>query len=607
MARYTIGIDLGTTNIAVAYQELGEAASEPVIFKIPQIIEEGEHRELETLPSFLFFASTTELKQGTLDLPWANNRDFCVGFYARKKSSESPNRTICSAKSWLSVSHVERLSPILPWNQEDNRQKLSPVETTKRYLEHLKDSWNYKMAQDTQELLFENQEIILTVPASFDAVARDLTIQSAEFAGIQVTLLEEPQAAFYAWIQGNMSSWRDLVNLGDRILVCDIGGGTTDFSLIEVTEKSGNLELSRIAVGNHILLGGDNFDLALAYFLSAKLKKEKKIQIDQHQMAGLTHACRNAKEKLFSDPNMSPQNITILGRGTSVIGGSITTELTYDNVTRVILDGFLPLCSIKDSPQSKARTGLREFGLSYESDPAITKHLASFLSTHLCKEGGGNIQVPSLVLFNGGVCKASVIQQRILGTLSQWNSNDDKEPVCLLGSHLDLAVATGSCCYGKVARSGEGFRIKAGSPHTYYLGIESNQPAVPGFSPPLQGLCVVPFGMEEGTEAQIPYSGLGLVVGESTVFRFFASNSRKKDKIGQILDDIQSCDVSELPELFTEIPIENSQTTPGTLVPIHVRTILSNLGTLEVWCIDNEGKNEWKLEYELRAVNVDLN
>ena len=605
MSQFIIGIDLGTTNIVVSYLKPSREQPKAQIFKIPQIIEEGECQDLDTLPAFLYAPTESEFTQGSLDLPWASDRTFCIGTLARKKASLVPENTIASAKSWLCASNVERLSPILPWTQTDPDRRISPLEATRRYLEHVKDSWNHLIGQGNDESLFENQQIIVTVPASFDAAARELTVKAAELAGFAVTLLEEPQAAFYAWLQGHDQTWRKLIAPEDRVLVCDIGGGTTDFSLIEAYEEDGNLGLKRIAVGNHILLGGDNLDLALAFYLANKLKQEKGVHLDTYQMTGLTHACREAKEELSNNPESQPLKITVLGRGSSVIGGSVTTELSYKDLQSAILEGFFPECNFEDAPVKQQTSGLREFGLNYESDPAITKHLAFFLHSHNRTSGKDTGTLPTAILFNGGVSKSELLQRRIVSTLNGWLSDPESEMTVLTGAHPDLAVAIGACWYGHVCQ-GNAIRVKAGSAQSYYIGIESTMLAVPGYKPPVRGLCVVPFGMEEGTELDIPFSGIGLIVGEATTFRFFAANNRKEDRVATILDDIESLDVHELPTLGAELPADDPQAAPGTLVQIRLKSILSEIGTLQIWCIEENGDRKWKLEYELRNLeNVD--
>ena len=605
MSRFIIGIDLGTTNIVVSYLDASTDSAIPQLFKIPQLIEEGEYKEFDALPAFLYIPGETEFTPGSLDLPWNSNQTFCIGAYARKKSSTVPENTISSAKSWLCVSNIERLSPILPWNQQNPDRKVSPLEATKRYLEHIKDSWNYSIGQDNEKDQFQSQNIILTVPASFDAAGRELTVKAAELAGFSVTLLEEPQAAFYAWLQEHDLNWRDFVKPDDKVLVCDIGGGTTDFSLIEAYEENGNLGLKRIAVGNHILLGGDNLDLTLAYYLANKLKQEKGIQLDTYQMTGLTHACREAKEKLTDNPESSPLKITVLGRGSSVIGGATSIQLAYEDLKNAILEGFFPVCNLKDAPVRQQTSGLREFGLNYESDPAITKHLASFLNSHskVSKENAPSI--PEAVLFNGGVSKSDLLRKRIVLTINQWQNQSKKDIHVLTDAHPDLAVAIGACWYGHVCQ-GNAIRVKAGSPQSYYIGIESTMPAVPGFTPPIRGLCIVPFGMEEGTEYDIPFSGLGLIVGQATSFRFFAGNNRKEDQIADILDDIESLEVHELPALTADLPADDPETSPGTLVQIHLKSVLSEIGTLQIWCIEENGNRKWKLEYELRSLDLSM-
>ncbi len=601
MCKYIIGIDLGTTNVAVSYLDPTAEDLEPRIFNIIQVSQFGECEERETLPSFIYLPGSGEFTHGSLDLPWSSDRQFSVGTLARDNASAMPGRTVSSAKSWLCASNVDRLASILPWAAEESENKLSPLEASKLYLEHIKDAWNYTMASDDDDNRIEQQKIILTVPASFDAVARELTVQAAQSAGLSVTLIEEPQAAFYSWLQKNQENWRDSVVPGDRIVVCDIGGGTTDFSLIEVVDDGGNLGLTRIAVGSHILLGGDNLDLALAYSVANELERTKGLHLDNYQIAGLTHACRGAKEILFNTPQSSPQKITVLGRGSSVIGGTINTELTMEMVERTLMDGFFPACELGDKPSLETRTGLRVFGLNYESDPAVTKHLAAFLSSHCLPANADRPELPSGILFNGGVTKAKPLRTRITDALMDWKDGDGDINVLDVETP-DLAVAAGACWYGYVSL-GKAIRIKAGSPHSYYVGIESSMPAVPGFKPRMQALCVVPFGLEEGSEVNIPFSGLGLVVGERTEYRFFASNTRKTDQPGEMIDDIERADVRELPVLSAELPADD-ETPSGTVVPIHLNAFLSEIGTLQLSCAEHAGKRNWKLEYELRAADT---
>ncbi len=588
-ARYIIGIDLGTTNTAVAWLDTHTEDAEPQIFHVPQVTELGETDEMETLPSFVYLPDPPDINEGALDLPWAEARDYSVGQFARKNASTLPGKVISSSKSWLCANNVDRTSPILPWNRNNPERQLSPVAAARTILEHIRDAWNATFTDD--DARFAEQEIILTVPASFDAVAREFTVKAAVEAGLNITLLEEPQAAFYSWLQTNADKWREIVMPDDLVLVCDIGGGTTDFSLIEVLDEEGEMSLRRVAVGKHILLGGDNMDLTLAYSVAQKLQQEQNMQLDQWQIAGLTHACREAKEKLLADPDAGPQTLTVLGRGSSVIGGTITTELNFEQVQTTLLDGFFPACRVSEKPQERQVSGLRTFGLDYAQDPAVTKHLASFLVEH-CKE-----EMPTSILFNGGVSKANLLRNKVMNTLSSWIEGGNLD--LLVNDQPDLAVALGACWYGNVRR-GNAIRIKAGSPQSYYVGIESTMPAVPGFIPPVQALCVVPFGLEEGSSLDVPYSGLGLLVGASTEFKFFGSNKRPDDEAGTILPNAD--ELEELPALAAELSAEDDATPPGTLVPVHLKTTLTEIGTIQVWCVEDGGEHSWRLEYQVRGL-----
>jgi len=598
MPRYYVGIDLGTTNTVVYFIDTALDEVEPQIFKIPQITDFGEITEKDTLPSFLYLPDNKEVPKDGLVLPWNSDIDFSVGEFAKKNASKMPGKVISSSKSWLCASNVDRLSPILPWNSNKSEKQLSPVEATKRILEHIKDSWNSIKAEDSAENSLEKQTVILTVPASFDAVARELTVKAAMQAGLQTVLLEEPQAAFYSWLTGAQENWRDKVTAADVVLVCDIGGGTTDFSLIKVVDNNGELGLERIAVGNHILLGGDNMDLTMAYNAAAKLKTANELSLDAYQISGLTHACRQAKETLLSNPDAEAQKLTVLGRGSSLIGGTISTKLTRGELTEVLLDGFFPICDLTDSFAPAKKSGLRTFGLNYETDPAITKHLAVFLSKHCDKDS-----MPNCILFNGGVSKADAIRDRIIKTIKSWLPKDTKELNVLTGNNPDLAVAFGAGCYARV-REGDGIRIKAGSSHAYYLGIESSMPAVPGFVPPIQGLCVLPMGTEEGTGIDIDYKGLGLLVGETTEFRFFSSTTKHDDIHGSIIDDVGSdSDLEEMPSVSATLPAADD-VPPGSLIPIKLRSELTETGTMQIWCFNEASDSKWKLDFELRS-NID--
>lgn len=593
---YIIGIDLGTTHCVLAYTPVRPAGEEqPIgIFSVPQVVNPGEVKGQPLLPSFLLLPGPHDLPPESLALPWNAQVEFTVGEFARQRGAEIPQRLVSSAKSWLCHPGVDRSEPILPWDSPAEVRRVSPVEASARFLRHLHEAWDHVIAKEDRPARLAEQEIYLTVPASFDAVARELTVQAAKKAGLEkMTLLEEPQAAFYAWIDALGERWRGEVRVGDLILVCDIGGGTTDFSLIQVTEEKGELALNRLAVGDHLLLGGDNMDLTLAYAIQAKLAK-KNIKLDSWQFRALWQSCRRAKERLLLDPNHQAEPVVILGRGTSLIGGTIRTELSREEVEDILLDGFFPLCQADDYPREKPRVGMREMGLPYEADPAITRHLARFLGRHAPPGSGPEASKPSAVLFNGGVMKPAVIRQRLLSLLSGWYGREARE---LSSADLDLAVARGAAYYG-LARRGRGVRIRGGAARPYYIGVESALPAVPGIPTPLKALCVVPFGMEEGSEADIRQREFGLVVGEPAVFHLLASTVRKKDQPGEIIEE-WSGEIEEVATMETVLPASGGEE-GGKMIPVWLQSRVTEIGTLELWCVARDENRRWKLEFNLR-------
>lgn len=597
-SRYIVGIDLGTTNCAVAYVDTFEEEDdnpEIRLFRIPQVVAPGTVEEQQLLPSFSYQIATGELPQGSLDLPWQEERGFVVGVFARERGAEVPDRVISSSKSWLSHSGADRTASLLPWDAPEEVPHISPIEASSRLLKHIRDAWNHVIAAGNPDFFLESQEIFLTVPASFDATARELTVRAAEMAGIsRVTLLEEPQAGFYAWIESTQEGWRKEVSVGDVILVCDIGGGTTDFSLILVSESQGELVLERIAVGDHILLGGDNIDLTLAYAIRNRLAGEG-IKLDNWQMRGLLHSARRAKEEIFENPDCDSRPVTILGKGRRVIGGTISTELTRQEIEEVILNGFFPKCADTDRPREKHQAGLKELGLPYASDPAVIRHLAWFLQRHRNDSNlPGEALRPTAVLFNGGVMKAEPLKHRIIEVLESWNG-DGKGLKVLASRSLDLAVAYGGVYYG-LARRGRGIRIRSGTERSYYIGIETAMPAVPGMPAPIKALCVVPFGMEEGTEADLPDREFGLVVGELVSFRFLGSTSRHDDGIGDVIEDWEEEGIEELVPLETELPAEEGQ--EGAPVRVRLQIKVTEIGTLELWFVSETKR--WKLEFNVR-------
>ena len=599
--RYIIGIDLGTTNCVVAYVDTQSADAErPAIqlFPVPQLVTPGNVEERDLLPSFLYLPTARDFPAGSLTLPWAEDLPFAVGALARTRGAEVPGRLISSAKSWLCHVGVDRTAPILPWGGGDDLKKMSPLEVSAQYLAHIRQAWNFRMARDNPELALEKQEIFLTVPASFDAAARELTVQAAERAGLPtVRLLEEPQAALYSWIESSGDRWRKQVKVGDAILVCDVGGGTTDFSLIAVSEDNGELELKRVAVGEHILLGGDNMDLALAYAVQQRLVA-KGTKLDAGQIRGLSQGCRNAKEVLLQSGAPKKQSLTVLGRGSGVVGGTIRTDLTYDEVESTLVDGFFPRCGPSEMPKTGRRVGLQEMGLPYAADPGVTRHLAKFLTRQRATEGDTrSFAHPTAILFNGGVMKATLLRQRFIDVLNGWLTQEGAGAVRTLdGTDLDHAVARGAAYYG-LARRGKGVRIRGGAARSYYIGIETSMPAVPGMPAPLKALCVAPFGMEEGTEADIPGQEFGLVVGEPAQFRFLGSTTRRHDQLGTFIEE-PGDDIEELTPLETSLSWIGQE---GVMIPARLRVHLTEVGTLELWAVSRDETHRWKLEFNVRT------
>jgi molecular chaperone DnaK (HSP70) len=585
MSRHIVGIDLGTTNCALSSRSMdGESAD---VVSIPQLTAPGTVEERLLLPSFIYLAKEGEFPAGALALPWDKRAEYAVGEFARAHGTKVPTRLVASAKSWLSHSGVDRTGGLLPWQAPPEVERISPVEASARYLRHLAGAW-----KASRKSGLDSEEIILTVPASFDAAARELTTQAAAQAGLpNVTLLEEPQAALYAWLEKVGDTFRKQVKVNDVILVVDVGGGTTDFSLIAVTEQEGELQLTRIAVGDHILLGGDNMDLTLAHHLA----QDK--NLDAWQFTALTYGCRQAKEMLFADPKLKKVPISIPSRGSALIGGTIKTELTRDDVTRILIDGFMPKVAINDLPRTARRTGLTQIGLPYAQDPGVTRHLAAFLTRQSRIADGKAFVHPTAILFNGGVFKAPVLKQRLVEVVNDWLASDGGSPVKELeGADLDLSVARGAAYYGWV-RHGHGIRIRGGTARAYYVGVETAMPAVPGFEPPVKALCVAPFGMEEGTKADVPPQEFALVVGEPTVFRFFASSVRREDRVGDMLDNAGRSD-----ELEEVAPIETTLSGDvGKLVPVNLQAAVTEVGTLELRCLEKNGSGRWKLEMNVRV------
>lgn len=594
-AQYVIGIDLGTTNSVLAYAPINAEKPQVELLAVPQLTAPGSVESRTSLPSFLYLAPDQEAAGGTLDLPWQSQQTQVAGELARRQAADAPQRTVTAAKSWLCHSKVDRHQAILPWNAPAEVAKVSPVTASKKYLEHLRSAWE----QAFPDAPLASQQVVLTVPASFDAAARELTREAALAAGLpqSLVLLEEPQAAVYAWLTSMGDRWRRALKVGETLLVCDVGGGTTDLTLVGVAEERGELMLRRIAVGDHLLVGGDNMDLALAHYVAGKFG-EKGTKLDPWQSVSLWHSCRTAKETLLPEAGPKKHPISVLGRGSKLIGGTVTVDVERKAAAELLLEGFFPRVGLGDKPARRRQSGFQEIGLPFESDTAVTRHLAAFLSAH--GEGGSAVQ-PTHVLFNGGVFKAAPFRDRLIEVLKDWAP--DHPAKTLTGEQdLDHAVARGAAYYGWAKLHG-GVRIRGGTARSYYVGIETAGLAIPGAPRPLRALCVVPFGMEEGTAVDVPSSEIGLVVGEPATFRFFSSPVRKNDQPGELLNSWNDDELAETDSLEASLPKEDD--TQDDYVPVRFQSSLTELGVFELWCASTRptssaNPQRWKLEFSVR-------
>lgn len=602
--RYSVGIDLGTTHCVLSYVDLENENADVTVMSIPQLTTPGNVEEKNQLPSFMYQAHESELAEGDTALPWNAKPNAIVGAMARNLGSKTPIRLISSAKSWLCHGGVNRRDAFLPLNSPEEVIKVSPLEVTQKYLEHMANAWDFQHP-DTP---IYDQDVTITVPASFDPAARELTAEAARNVGFKhLTLLEEPQAAVYSWIKNNDDNWRDQVAVGDIILVIDIGGGTTDLSLVAVTEEDGSLTLNRVAVGDHILLGGDNMDLALAYRLKVKLAQEGK-QLQPWQVLAITHACRDAKEALLNDSALQSMPIVVPSRGSKLLGGTLQTELTQEEVQQTLVEGFFPQTTIDELPIQTARGALTQMGLPYAQDAAVSRHVAGFLSRQSQaveelfakyeQQHEGFIR-PTAILFNGGVLKSSLLSDRLLSIINNWlTTAGSTEAKLLTGLDLDLAVASGASYYGFVRR-GKGVRIRGGIASSYYVGIESAMPAIPGMEPPLEALCVAPFGMEEGSQADVPSQEFGLVIGQPVQFKFFGSTVRRDDIAGTHLDWWQPEEMAELPTIQMTLPVSKGRTA-GDIVPVKLASHVTELGMLCLEAIATDNGQKWQVEFDVR-------
>jgi molecular chaperone DnaK (HSP70) len=553
-----VGIDLGTTNSALSFVDPVEAADAdfpPIhVLPIPQHVAAGQIEPRRTLPSFLYL----------------DQSDTYVGTYAREQGALAPTRSVYAAKSWLSNSEVDRTAKILPWDAQEAGRVFSPVEVSAQYLAHIAKAW-----QDQKGTSIGEQDVVLTVPASFDEEARELTVQAAREAGIEkLTLIEEPAAAFYSWIANHLTQSQKSLTDGMMVLVCDVGGGTSDFTLIRVNRDGDRVDFTRTAVGKHLLLGGDNLDLTLAWLAEAKLNT----QLSLRQRSALRRQCAAAKEKLLATPDLSSVEITVLGGGSSLIGGSLKTQVSREEALELALEGFLPRCALSDRPKEEKRSVFRELGLPYVSDPAVTRHLAAFLEPAAT--------APDAILFNGGFFIPAILRERVTQVVGSWFG---KTPLVLENQDLDLAVSIGAAYYSYTRSTGAGVVVRGGLPRAYYVGIGGDR-----------AVCLVPRGSEEGQQLELDQAGLQLVANKPVSFRLYSSLARVDDKVG----DVIALD----PELHEHAPLDAvirfGKPTEQRTIPVKLGAKLTEVGTLESWADSKISEHRWRLEFQLRRARA---
>ncbi len=594
---YIIGIDLGTTNCAVAFVDAAQGVNSPVIdFPIPQLQRPGEVAAMSLLPSCLYIPGDHELPPGSTQLPWGESPKLIAGAFARWQGARVPGRLVVSAKSWLCHAGVDRSAPILPWGASAEVAKVSPVEASALLLSHIAAAWN--AAHPNAPLA--QQEVVITVPASFDEVARALTVSAARQAGLEhFTLVEEPQAAFYDFTAHHRDNLADVLKDVRLVLVVDVGGGTTDFTLIQAGVASDGPALRRIAVGDHLMLGGDNMDAALARHVEVRLLAGGR-KLSATQWTQLVQATREVKESLLGDNAPERHGIAVAAEGSRLLGRTLSTEIQRDEAERLILEGFLPDCAPDETSPRAARTALQELGLPYAQDPAITRHLAAFLRQHAAAcftalneaPNENALARPDAILFNGGVFNSPKISQRLIEIVSSWWP-DAPQIRLLPHKSLEFAVARGAVCYG-LSRRGLARRIGGGSAHALYVGLAAEQET----STP-RAICLIPRGQEEGQPVDLKTRPFELMLGRPVQFPLFSTTSNRIDRPGDVveIDD----EFRALPPIHTLFKGTASRT---TIVPVHLRAVLTELGTLELWCVSNEGGERWRLEFELRGTTA---
>jgi len=628
-SRYVVGFDLGTTNSAVTYVDTQETPWCVRTFAVPQWIAAGQLEARETLPSFHYQPAPGELPPESLRLPWGAAEGYVVGGFARDHGALVPARLISSAKSWLCHAGVDRTAGLLPWHGAADVERLSPVQVSARYLAHVRGAWDARFPRHP----LAEQDFVLTLPASFDEVARELTVKAAALAGLpRVVLIEEPQAAFYAWIYAHSGDWDRLVEPGQKILVCDIGGGTSDFTLIRVRRgEAGKVQFHRVAVGNHLILGGDNLDLALAQHLEQRLLQQEdgEKRLDPRQWAILAEQCRRLKETLLAADAPARITLSLPWAGSRLIGGARQIEVTRAEARQVLVEGFFPLVPL-DAKPARRGSGFQEFGLPFAPDPAVTRYLAAFLSAHrhvaLDEVAIGDDHDPArpdVVLLNGGLFESPVLRRRIIDALLSWFGGGGWQPVVLDNERLDLAVARGAAYYGMVRR-GQGVRIAAGLPRTYYIGVDApaEEPQKPPDrspgalasptadeetapaeveTPPGWALCLVPAGIEPGRDVDLAQRSFELRVAEPVEFPLYVSSTRLTDHPGELVP-LDREQLTPLPPIRTVLRARKKGEAETVSVQLHAR--LTEIGTLDLWCSRRDGKQSWRLQFDVRSATA---
>ena len=590
--RYIVGIDLGTTNSAVSYVDLESGRPRDIrIFPVPQLTAAGELSALPVLPSFLYIPGTYDIAPEDRAVPWESSEDHFVGAFARDHGAKVPARLVSSAKSWLCHARADRRARILPWGAGEEVYKISPVDATAEYLRHVRRTWNRSLG-DEADLFLENQVVVITVPASFDEVARDLTLEAATSAGLEnVTLLEEPLAAFYNWLIRHETRWSEAVQPDELILVCDVGGGTTDFTLITLREAEGSPRFERIAVGDHLLLGGDNIDLALARRVESGMSRKRQ-SLSGDRWKALCHQCRQAKETIL-DGKADRATVTLMGKGKKLIGDTLSAVLKRADVEETVLEGFFPLADRGLPGAAQARKGITEFGLPYEQEPAITRHLGWFLERHgpaVAQMLGRDRPEPDLILFNGGSLKSAAVQERIRAAVRHWFGNPDTDqPRVLENAEPDLSVALGAAYYGLV-KMGQGVRVGSGSPRAYYLGIARTEGAG------REAICVVERGLDEGSRIELADRAFEVRANQPVTFDVFSSSFRSGDRCGDIVEVDDT--LTLLPPIQTVVQFGKKGV--RTTVPVRVEAEYTEMGTLALWCRSTISDHRWKLQFQLR-------